>query len=143
MDMSAIHKKFTIYTDGGARGNPGPAGIGAVIYDEDKNIIAEISEYIGETTNNQAEYKAVIAAINKAKELGVQELEFVLDSELVVKQLNREYKVKNGDLAPLFVQIYNAVLGFKKVTFKHVPREQNKEADKLVNQALDLEYKRN
>lgn len=126
-----------IYTDGGARGNPGPAGIGAVIYDEQKNIVAEISEYIGETTNNQAEYKAVIAAIEKAKKLGAQELDFYLDSELVVRQLNREYKVKNNGLAPLFVQVYNAVLSFKKVSFSHIRREMNKEADRLVNLAID------
>jgi len=131
------YDKLIIYTDGGARGNPGHAGIGAVIYDENKNILEEISEYIGETTNNQAEYKAVISAINKAKELCSEELNFYLDSELVVKQLNREYKVKNKDLAPLFVQIYNATLSFKKVTFTHIRREYNKEADKLANDAMD------
>lgn len=131
------YNKLTIYTDGGARGNPGPAGIGAVLYDEQKNIVAEISEYIGETTNNQAEYKAVVAAIIKAKELGAKELDFYLDSELVVKQLNREYKVKNKGLAPLFVQIYNAILSFKKVSFSHVKREFNKEADRLANLAMD------
>ncbi len=131
------YNKLTIYTDGGARGNPGPAGIGAVLYDEQKNIVAEISEYIGETTNNQAEYKAVVAAITKAKELGAKELDFYLDSELVVKQLNREYKVKNKGLAPLFVQIYNAILNFKKVSFSHVRREFNKEADRLANLAMD------
>ncbi|MFH1662034.1 MAG: ribonuclease HI family protein [Candidatus Falkowbacteria bacterium] len=129
--------KLIIYTDGGARGNPGHAGIGAVIYDEHKNKVAEISEYIGETTNNQAEYRAVIFAIEKAKELGAEELEFYLDSELVVKQLNREYKVKNQGLAPLFVKIYNATLKFKKVSFKHIRRELNKEADKLANLAMD------
>ena len=131
------YNKLIIYTDGGARGNPGPAGIGAVLYDEQKNIIAEISEYIGEATNNQAEYKAVAAAIAKAKELGAKELDFYLDSELVVKQLNREYKVKNKGLAPLFVQIYNADLSFKKVSFSHVRREMNKEADRLANLAMD------
>ncbi|MCG2700962.1 ribonuclease HI family protein [Candidatus Parcubacteria bacterium] len=131
------YNKLIIYTDGGARGNPGPAGIGAVIYDEQKNIVAEISEYIGETTNNQAEYKAVIAAIAKAKKLGAEELDFYLDSELVVRQLNREYKVKNNGLAPLFVQVYNAVLSFKKVSFSHIRREMNKEADRLVNLAID------
>ena len=131
-----------IYTDGGARGNPGPAGIGAVIYDEKKNRLAEVAEYIGEATNNQAEYRAVIVALTKIKELGGAEiLEFFLDSELVVKQLNREYKVKNKDLAPLFVRVYNETLGFKKVIFNHVPREMNKEADRLVNQALDRAMK--
>ena len=133
--------KLIIYTDGGARGNPGPAGIGAVIKDEKGMTVATISEYIGEATNNQAEYKAVIAAIEKAKSFGAPELEFYLDSELVAKQLNREYKVKNKELAPLFVKIYNASLGFKKITYKHVTRELNKEADKLVNQAVDKTMK--
>lgn len=132
-------KKLVIFTDGGARGNPGPSGIGAVLKDEAGIIVAEISEYIGETTNNQAEYRAVIAAIEMAKNLGASELDFFLDSELVVKQLNREYKVRDKDLAPLFMKIYNAMMGFKKVTFKHVRREFNAEADRLVNEALDKE----
>jgi ribonuclease HI len=139
--MIMKYNKLIIYTDGGARGNPGPAGIGAVIYDEKKNRLAEIAEYIGETTNNQAEYRAVIAALAKAKEFDAAELEFFLDSELVVRQLNREYKVKNKELAPLFVKVYNLTLGFKKVVFKHVPRELNKEADKLVNRAIDRAVK--
>lgn len=131
------YMKLTIYTDGGARGNPGPGGIGAVAKDENGKIVFEISEYIGTATNNQAEYKAVVAAIKKAHDLKAEELDFYLDSELVVKQLNREYRVKNADLAPLFVQIYNVIMKFKKVTFRHVPREMNQEADKLVNKALD------
>ena len=129
--------KLIIYTDGGARGNPGPGGIGVVIYDENKKKIAEISEFLGHSTNNQAEYKAVIAAMKKAKELKAEILEFFLDSELVVKQLKREYKVKNPDLAPLFLQIYNLEMNFKKVSFHHIPRERNKEADALANTAMD------
>lgn len=131
------YEKLKIYTDGGARGNPGPAGIGAVIFDEKERVIVEISEYIGEATNNQAEYRALIAGLVKAKKLGAKELEVFLDSELVVKQLNREYRVKDKDLAPLFVQVYNISLGFKKIVFKHIFREKNELADKLVNQALD------
>ena len=129
--------KFIIYTDGGARGNPGPAGIGAVLYNEQREIVAEVSEYLGIATNNQAEYKAVIFALHKAKELKGEELEFYLDSELVVKQLNHEYKVKNKDLAPLFLQVYNLAFNFKKITYTHIPREQNKEADALANKAMD------
>ena len=129
--------KFIIFTDGGARGNPGPAGIGAVIYNEDKVLVAEISEYLGETTNNQAEYKALIAALKKAITLGAIEVECYLDSELVVKQLNREYKIKNKELAPLFLEIHNLSLNFKKISFAHIPRERNKEADKLANEAMD------
>lgn len=132
-----MDKKLVIFTDGGARGNPGPAGIGAVLKNEKGDIVAEISEYIGETTNNQAEYKAAIFALEKAKEIGAEELDFNLDSELVVKQINREYKVRNKDLAPLFLKIYNLSQGFKKVTWSHVRREYNKEADSLVNLAID------
>ena len=130
-------KKLIIYTDGGARGNPGPAGIGCVLYDEKKNVVKEIAEYIGKTTNNQAEYKACLRAMEEAKKLDAEELEFYLDSELVVKQLNREYKVKNKELAPLFVKIYNLSQQFKQVTFAHIRREKNKEADALANQAMD------
>ncbi|MFH1772883.1 MAG: ribonuclease HI family protein [Patescibacteria group bacterium] len=131
------HKKLIIYTDGGARGNPGPAGIGAVLMDENKNIISEIFKYIGNATNNQAEYQALIAGLIKAKELKAMDVEVFLDSELVVKQLNREYRVKDKNLALLFVKAYNISLSFKKIIFKHILREKNKQADKLVNLALD------
>lgn len=132
-----MNKKLIIYTDGGARGNPGPAGIGAVLYDENNNIVAAVSEFIGEATNNQAEYRAVIAAIKKAKQLGAEDIELYLDSELVCEQLNQNYKVKNKGLAPLFVQIWNLSISFKKITYTHIRREQNQEADKLANQAMD------
>lgn len=138
-----MYHKLIIYTDGGARNNPGPAGVGAVIMDENRGVAAQISEYIGEATNNQAEYKAVIAAMRKAKELKASELEFYLDSELIVKQLNREYRVKDKDLAPLFLQVHNLSLGFKKITFCHIPREENEEADRLVNLAIDNRMRTN
>ena len=131
------YDKLIIFTDGGARGNPGPAGIGCVLLDEPGNVVAEISEYIGETTNNQAEYKALLAGLTKAKELGAEKIEVFLDSELVVKQINREYRVKDKGLAPLFVKVYNLTLGFKKIVFSHIRREKNELADKLVNLALD------
>lgn len=129
---------FSLYTDGGARGNPGPAGIGAVIKDGEK-VIKKIKKYIGEATNNQAEYEALIFGLSELKKMGGKELEVncFLDSELVVKQLNLEYKVKNKELAPLFVKVWNLAQGFKRCKFFHVYREQNKEADKLVNEALD------
>jgi len=129
--------KLIIFTDGGARGNPGPAGIGAALYNEKKAIVAEISEFLGVATNNQAEYRAVIAALEKAKTLGAAEIDFFLDSELVVKQLRHEYKVKNQELAPLFLKVHNLSLGFKKISYTHVFREQNKEADRLANEAMD------
>jgi len=129
--------KLIIYSDGGARGNPGPAGIGATLKNEKGDLVATVSEYIGETTNNIAEYKAIIAAIEKAKELKATELECFLDSELVVKQLNKEYKVKNKGLAPLYIKIYNLSHSFKKISYTHVRREFNKEADALANEAMD------
>ncbi|MDD4901056.1 MAG: ribonuclease HI family protein [Patescibacteria group bacterium] len=135
------YNKLTLYTDGGSRGNPGPAGIGCVILDEQGNAVEKISEYIGEATNNQAEYQALLAGLDKAKSLGAQEVAVFLDSELVVKQMNRQYRVKDKDLASLFVKAYNLTLGFKKVIFKHIPREKNQLADKLVNLALDKEEK--
>lgn len=131
------YHKLQIYTDGGARGNPGPGGIGAVIWSGNE-LIGRHKKYIGVATNNQAEYKAVILALEEAKKLGASELEFFLDSELVVKQLRQEYKVKDKELAPLFVQAWNLGFSFKKVTYTHIPREKNKEADKLVNEAIDL-----
>jgi ribonuclease HI len=127
--------KLIIHTDGGARGNPGPAGIGVVV--KKGAEIHKFKKYIGETTNNQAEYRAVILALEKAKEVGGEELEFYLDSELVVKQLKREYRVKDADLAPLFVEVWNRGTAFKKISWHHVRREFNKEADRLVNEAID------
>lgn len=132
------YKKLIIFTDGGARGNPGPAGIGVAIFDESgKNLLATHKKYIGETTNNVAEYSAVILALEEAKKMETEEIDFFLDSELVVKQLNGEYKVKNEDLGKLFVKIYNLRQQFKKITFHHVMREKNKLADRLVNEAID------
>ncbi|KKU73983.1 MAG: hypothetical protein UX98_C0002G0013 [Parcubacteria group bacterium GW2011_GWA2_47_26] len=132
------------YTDGGARGNPGPAGIGVVIYklksgkpDGDLELVEKWGKYIGETTNNQAEYKALLAAIERAHKLGAEFLDCFLDSELVVRQLNREYKVRDAGLAPFFVKVWNETTHFKKVRFLHIPREKNKEADQLVNEAID------
>ena len=129
--------KLTIYSDGGARGNPGPAGIGATLKNEKGELVATVSEYIGVATNNIAEYKAIIAAIEKAKELKATELDCYLDSELVVKQLKKEYKVRNQGLAPLYIKIYNLSQSFKKITYTHVRREFNKEADALANEAMD------
>jgi ribonuclease HI len=129
--------KLTIYTDGGARGNPGPAGVGVVIINENGNKIEEHSKYIGKATNNQAEYQAIILALQKAKVLKAKEVDCYLDSQLVVEQLSRKFKIKDKNLGSLFVKIWNLLLDFKKVNFYHIPRERNREADKLVNQAID------
>jgi len=129
--------RLTINTDGGARGNPGPAAIGVVMKNEKGDVLLAEGKYIGETTNNQAEYQAVIFALEKAHALGGTDLRFNLDSELVVKQLNGEYNVKNQDLAVQFMKIWNWRSKFKSVEFKHVYREKNKEADEMVNRALD------
>lgn len=129
--------KLIIHSDGGARGNPGPAGIGAIINREDGQVVAEISQFLGHATNNQAEYQALLAGLEKAVILGADTLDCFLDSELVVKQINREYKVKNKELAPLFLKVYNLTTKFKNIRFIHIPREQNKEADRLANEAMD------
>ena len=126
-----------VFTDGGARGNPGPAGIGIVIQDAAGKTIEAFGEYLGETTNNQAEYRAMIAALTRAKAMGATEVDAFADSELLVKQLHRQYKVKNAGLAPLFVQVWNLAQSFSSCTFRHVRREQNKAADRMVNAAID------
>ena len=134
------YNKVKVYSDGGARGNPGPAAIGAVIYNlqaTSYKLVKKYSKYIGRATNNQAEYQAVILGLQKAKSLGAKVADCFLDSELVVKQLNHQYKVKDKDLGPFFLKIWNLSQSFKEVNFHYIPREQNKEADKLVNLALD------
>jgi ribonuclease HI len=131
--------KAKLFTDGGARGNPGPAGIGGVLYNMADEKVDSFSEYIGEGTNNQAEYKALLIGIQLAQKHKIAELDCFLDSELVVKQLNKEYKVKDAELAKIFVKIWNLVQEFEQMTFAHVRREHNKEADALVNKALDAQ----
>ncbi len=139
-------KKIIIYTDGGSRGNPGPAGIGVVFCNEKGEVIKKYAEFLGDKlTNNEAEYKAVIFALGKFKVLfGKQlaknsEIEIRSDSELLVRQMNSEYKVLDEKIQPLFLDVWNRRFDFKKVKFKLIRREKNKEADHLVNQALDSE----
>lgn len=137
--------KLITYTDGGSRGNPGPSAIGAVIVDEHGNTVKEYGEKIEKGTNNEAEYKALIFALKKIKALYGKEktaqieLEMRMDSELAFKQLSGEYKIESENIKPLFIDIWNLKLDFKKVEFKHVYREQNKRADFLLNEALDKE----
>jgi len=136
--------KIIIYTDGGSRGNPGPAALGVVICDEKGKVLKEYSEYLGENlTNNEAEYQAVIFALKKAKALfgkkavRAAEVEVRSDSELLIKQLNGEYKIMEPRIQPLFLQVWNLRIDFGRVKFTAISREQNREADKLVNEALD------
>ncbi len=129
--------KLKIYTDGGARGNPGPAGCGAVIYDLRTKIVREYSKFFEKATNNQAEYEALVLGLEKARELKATEVDCYLDSQLVVEQLNQRYKIKNLILGVLFIKIWNLSQSFKKVNFYYIPREKNKRADKLVNEIID------
>jgi len=135
--------KYLIHTDGGSRGNPGPAALGVVI--EGPGLKKEYGEYIGTTTNNEAEYRAVIFALKKLKSLigkakaGDAEVLVHADSELLVKQMNGEYKISDKNIQNWFIEIWNLKLDYGKVTFTHVFRESNKAADRMVNAALDKE----
>lgn len=129
-------KKLVIYTDGGARNNPGPAGIGVVIYDDLGNIIETHKEFIGKTTNNVAEYRALIDGLRRAKKYDPEEIEVRLDSELVKKQVTGEYKCKDENMKELLAQVRELSF-FKHITFVNIPRAQNKLADKLANEAMD------
>jgi len=133
---------MVIHTDGAARGNPGLSGIGVLIeYDGGKK---EYSEFIGQSrTNNEAEYEALVFALKKAKQIAGKEksrnlvVNCYADSELMVKQLNHQYKLKDEKIQRYFIEIWNLMLDFGKITFNHIPREQNKKADQLANEAID------
>ena len=129
--------KAKLHTDGGARGNPGPAGIGVVLTAPDGDVIGEVAQGIGRATNNVAEYKALIAGLELALAKDVTELEAFLDSELVVSQLKGEWKIKNEALRHLAVEARRLLNRFAKVELTHVRREQNSDADKLANQGMD------
>ncbi len=129
--------KLIINTDGGARGNPGPAGIGVVIADGTGKIISQHKKYIGETTNNVAEYKALIMALEQAVNLGGQTIIVHMDSELIVRQMQGRYKIKEPNLKVLAQEVLKLCSRFRLVQFIHIRREQNKLADKLVNEAID------
>jgi probable phosphoglycerate mutase len=135
--------EFTIFADGGSRGNPGPAGAGAIVRDAHGKVIAEISEYLGVNTNNFAEYTGILSALEALhKKLGNEEsasaiVVVKMDSMLVVKQMNGEYRIKHPNLKPLAARVNEIRKKFKSVTFVHVYREHNKEADHLANLAMD------
>lgn len=131
-------EKVTIFTDGASRGNPGPSAIGAVIKNEQGHVLTRISQRIGQTTNNQAEYRAIITALEEAIRLGGRQVELNSDSELVVRQVKGKYRVKNAALKPLYQQVKQLESRLESFTINHIPREQNKEADKLANTALEI-----
>jgi ribonuclease HI len=130
-------QKVVVNVDGGARGNPGPAAIAAVVQGPGGEVLEERGERIGRATNNVAEYKALLLGIACAAALGASELELVGDSELIVKQVKGEYKVKDAGMRELHAQVKDALRGFDRWSIRHVRREHNSEADRLVNEALD------
>lgn len=140
--------KIIIYTDGGSRGNPGPAAIGVILTDEKGKVIKEYAQKIGRATNNEAEYEAVIFGLQKAKLLfggkkaKAMEVEIRMDSELVSKQLNGQYKILDRKIEELFLKTWNLKIDFGKVIFKFISRSENREADRLVNRALDYKGER-
>jgi ribonuclease HI len=129
--------RLRVNVDGGARGNPGPAGIGVVVRDGDGNVLEELGDRIGEATNNVAEYKALLRGIELAAAHGATELELVGDSELVVRQVEGKYKVKNAGIKPLHAEVKRALGNFDSWSIRHVRRAENADADRLVNEALD------
>jgi ribonuclease HI len=133
-----MSKKLRIYIDGGARGNPGPAGIGVLILNEKNEKVKEVSKYLGPMTNNAAEYHALIQALKEAKDLGAEEITLNMDSELVAKQIKGEFRVKNDNIRTLFDEAVELINGFRKIEVKHIDRSLNKEADRLANKAMNL-----
>lgn len=129
--------KATLYADGGSRGNPGPAAYGAVLFDDGGDVLREVGAFLGTTTNNVAEWSGLIAGLEAALELGVDEIAVRLDSELVVKQLSGAYRVKQAHLVPLHAKAKQLLRRFAHTDVAHVRRNANKEADALVNQVLD------
>ncbi len=136
IDTSDFHN-VVIYTDGGSRGNPGPSASGFVILTKDNELLFEGGKYLGITTNNQAEYHAVKLGLEKARELGARTIDLRLDSQLVANQLTGVYQIKNRDLWPIYASIKELITKFHTVTFTHVRREFNKDADAMVNKILD------
>jgi ribonuclease HI len=132
-----VPKRVVVNVDGGARGNPGPAAIAAVVSDPSGGILAERSETIGEATNNVAEYRALLLGIELAKELGADQVDLVGDSMLIVRQVEGEWKIKQAHLRPLRQQVIEALEDVDEWTIRHVKREENSRADELLNEALD------
>lgn len=130
--------EINIYTDGGSRGNPGPSASGVVILDKDNNVVKKTGEYLGISTNNQAEYKALLLGIKEAIQLDAKRINIYMDSLLIINQMLGKYKIKNQELLPIYIEVTRLIKNFEKVTFTHIPRELNKLADQKVNDILDL-----
>jgi ribonuclease HI len=128
---------MVVNVDGGARGNPGPAAVGVVVQDADGEVLEEVGERIGKATNNVAEYRALLLGIERARQHGASELELIGDSELVVRQVKGEYKVKDPALRELHSEVKRELAQFERWSIRHVRRESNSEADRLVNEVLD------
>ncbi len=137
MNSQAIH--FRIHTDGAARGHPGPAGAAAILYDPQGAVVAEVTRYLGVATNNFAEYSGLLLGLNRARELGAGSVEIVTDSELMAKQWNGEYRVKNEILKPLYEEAKKCARSIGRVEVRHVRRGGNAEADAAANRAIDEE----
>ena len=131
------HRKLRVASDGAARGNPGPAGAGAVLWDEQGRVLERLGKYLGRQTNNVAEYQALLLGVRRAQELGAEELEVVADSELMIRQLSGSYQVRAPALRELHSEALSLLKAFRKVKLVHVPRAQNAEADEMSNRAID------
>jgi probable phosphoglycerate mutase len=131
--------KLIVKTDGGSRGNPGPAALGVVVWDEAGEVVFQHGAYIGHATNNVAEYSALIKALETARDMQATHVDVRMDSELIVKQMNGQYRIKDPGMQKLAAEVLKLKSNFQSVTFTHIPREENKDADRMVNQALDAQ----
>ncbi|MCK4649265.1 reverse transcriptase-like protein [bacterium] len=136
--LSGSKKRLVVYIDGASRGNPGPAGVGVIIYDEKKKLVDELCEYIGKTTNNVAEYQALLVALERARSLGAETLTIYSDCELLVKQMAGEYRVKDKTLKDFYQRAKKSLGNFRKVDIRHIVRGRNKGADRLANKGINL-----
>lgn len=138
LPLSVPKKRLFIYIDGASRGNPGPAGVGVIIYDDKKKLVDELCEYIGKTTNNVAEYRALLIALEKARNLGVETLTIYSDCELLVRQMAGDYRVKDKTLKDFYQEARENLKNFKKVDIRYIARKKNKRADRLANKGINL-----
>lgn len=137
MSTQTNNQTIHLYADGGARGNPGPAACGVVLQDKTGSVLKKTGIFLGTKTNNQAEYQGLIHGLEEARKLGAKKVICFLDSNLIVNQMQGNFKVKNKGLLPLFAKALKATNSFEFISYKHIPREKNSQADKLVNVVLD------